>query len=205
MTARTTAGAILLFVLAALAGATASAQTLGEIAKKEEERRKAIKSQGKVYTNDTVRGEPGRPAATSPASPAEASSVPPPPPAAAPSPSGVAPAPVAAGERAPQARETASPDGPRDAAYWRQRIQAARDALDRSQTFAEALQSRINALSADFVARDDPAQRAVIGNDRQKALAELDRVKLEIQQHSMAIVAVQDEARRANVPPGWLR
>jgi hypothetical protein len=90
-------------------------------------------------------------------------------------------------------------------AYWRKRIQGQRDALARAQIFAEALQSRINALSADFVARDDPAQRAVIASDRQKALAELDRVKQEIGQFTKAIAATQDEARRAGVPAGWLR
>ena len=36
------------------------------------------------------------------------------------------------------------------------------------------MQTRINALTTDFVNRDDPAQRAVIEHDRQKALAELD-------------------------------
>ena len=90
-------------------------------------------------------------------------------------------------------------------AYWKKRIQAQRDELARAEMFADALQTRINVLSADFVARDDPAQRAVIATDRQKALAELDRVKQEIVQHTKTIAGIQDEARRANVPPGWLR
>ena len=37
----------------------------------------------------------------------------------------------------------------------------------------EALQSRVNALSTDFVNRDDPFQRAKIAEDRQKALSEM--------------------------------
>jgi hypothetical protein len=41
--------------------------------------------------------------------------------------------------------------------------------------------------------------------ERTKALAELDRVKLEIQQHQKAITTIQDEARRAGVPAGWVR
>ena len=89
--------------------------------------------------------------------------------------------------------------------YWRGRIDAARTALARAQTFADALQSRINALSADFVNRDDPAQRDVIAADRQKALAELDRVKKEIAAAQKAIADIQEEARRAGVPPGWVR
>ena len=70
---------------------------------------------------------------------------------------------------------------------------------------AVALQSQINGLTADFAARDDPAQRAKVGTDRQKALTELDRVKKEIQQHTKALADLQEEARRAGVPPGWLR
>jgi hypothetical protein len=84
-------------------------------------------------------------------------------------------------------------------------MQAARDQLARAQIFADALQTRINVLTADFTARDDPAQRAVIFNDRQKALAELERVKQEIALFTKGIADVQEQARRANVPPGWLR
>ena len=63
----------------------------------------------------------------------------------------------------------------RDQAYWSARINAARSALERSKIFADALQSRINALTTDFVNRDDPAQRAQLGLERQRALAELDK------------------------------
>ena len=78
-------------------------------------------------------------------------------------------------------------------------------ALERAKTFAEALQSRINALNTDFVNRDDPAQRNVVAADRNKALAEMDRVKKEIEQHTKAIAGIQEEARRAGVPAGWVR
>ena len=88
---------------------------------------------------------------------------------------------------------------------WRGKLEGARTALTRAQLFQDALQSRINALSTDFVNRDDPAQRAVIAADRQKALAELDRVKQEIAQNQKAIVAIQEEGRRAGAPAGWLR
>jgi nucleotide-binding universal stress UspA family protein len=84
-------------------------------------------------------------------------------------------------------------------------MQGARDALQRAEVFAEALQSRINGLTADFTARDDPAQRSAVGVDRQKALAELDRAKNEIVQQTKAIADIQEEARKAGVPPGWLR
>ena len=178
---------------------SASAQSLGELARREEARRKAIKSSGKVYTNDSVRSEPAPAVAAAPATAAPASSAP----ATPPSPSGAQPS--AAGDKDKQATPPAAADPKKDEASWRKRVQAERDALQRAQTFADALQSRINGLSTDFAARDDPAQRATISTDRQKALAELDRVKQEIQQHTKALAGIQEEARKAGVPAGWVR
>ena len=67
------------------------------------------------------------------------------------------------------------------------------------------MQSRINALTTDFVNRDDPAQRAVIADDRQKAIAELERLARANVDGTKAIADIEEEARRAGVPPGWLR
>ncbi len=191
MSYRLAAGGLML--VAGIA-ATADAQSLADLARKEEARRQAIKTPAKVYTNEDIRGGavPTPPAVSTPAAPT----------AASPAGENRTPAPASAGA-APAAPDAAGVT--KGEADWRKRIQAERDALARAQIFAEALQSRINALSADFVARDDPAQRAVIATDRQKALAELDRVKQDIAQFTKAIAATQDEARRAGVPPGWLR
>jgi hypothetical protein len=71
--------------------------------------------------------------------------------------------------------------------------------------FRDALQARINGLTADFTARDDPYQRAQVADDRQKAIAELTRVNTEITNGGKRIADIEDEARRAGVPPGWIR
>jgi len=164
--------------------APAAAQSLGEMAKKEEARRKAVKTPGKVLTNDTIRSIPVPSAGAVPAS----ASTP------------------GKGSDASADKKAKPEDDPKaKEAAWRKRMQGARDALRRAEVFAEALQSRINGLTADFTARDDPAQRAAVANERQKALAELDRVKNEIVQQTKAIADIQDEARKASVPPGWLR
>ncbi len=178
-------GAVALLLVAA----ALSAQSLGDVAKQEAERRKNIKTTGKVYTNDNVRTD-------------STSAAPAPVQAAQPQTS-TATAPPAA--NSPQAGAPAKTDDPKTEPYWKKRITAARDSLSRAQTFAEALQTRINTLSADFVNRDDPAQRSVIGADRQKATDELARVQGEITQYQKAITDIQDEARRANVPAGWVR
>jgi hypothetical protein len=69
----------------------------------------------------------------------------------------------------------------------------------------DAMQTRINALNTDFVNRDDPAQRSVIERDRQRALSELTRLKQAVVDGKKAVADLEEEARRAGVPPGWLR
>src|SRR6266496_2100964 len=49
---------------------------------------------------------------------------------------------------------------------------AARAALERDQLLLDALQSRINTLTADASARDDPAQRAQLYDQRTRVLTE---------------------------------
>ena len=93
----------------------------------------------------------------------------------------------------------------KEEAQWRERIQNERDLLDRSKSFADALQSRINALNTDFVNRDDPQQRAKIAADRDKALSDLERTKKEIDEHTKNITKIQEDARRAGAPAGWVR
>lgn len=180
--------------------ASVSAQTLADIAKKEEERRKNTPASGKVYTNKDLGAVPP-------------GSAPPPPPASA----SAAPA-----DAKPDAKADAAKEGDKSAAgdkagadkdkapvkdqkYWRERMKAALEAADRDQTLADAMQSRINALTTDFVNRDDPAQRAIVARDRERALTELERLKKQIADDKKAISDLEEEARRAGVPPGWLR
>jgi hypothetical protein len=174
----------------------ASAQSLGDVGRDEEARRKDLKQPSKVYTNKDLGSVP-------PASPE----------AAKPSTLPSTPAPAektdskAAGKdvKDGDAGSSDAKDKTKDQAYWSGRMKGLVTQLERDQTFAEALQSRINALTADFSARDDPAQRAAIGRDRQKALDELARLKTTIETDKKAVADLQDEARRAGVPPGWLR
>jgi hypothetical protein len=178
--------AILLGV-ALLAGTSVRAQqtpTLGELALKEQERRKALKASGagKALTNqDLPRGTPpAAPPAAAPATPATGAAAKP--------------------------EEPPKPEAPpKDEAWWKQRMNQEREALRRNEMFAEALQTRINSLTNDFASRDDPYQRAVIAEDRAKAVLELDRVKGEIEQARKKIADIEEEARKAGVAPGWLR
>ena len=162
----------------------ASAQTLGDVARKEEERRKEVKAPSKVYTNDNLKPDTSSP----------------PPPAAVPA------SPTSAADASKPATAPAVTDAQaKDEMFWKKRIAAARDALERAKTFAGALQVQINSLNADFTSRDDPAQRARVGADRDKALAQLDRLQKEITDDTKAIATIQEEARKAGAPAAWVR
>jgi hypothetical protein len=171
-----------LVVLVLPALASAQRPTLGEVARKEQERRKAAKSSEKVLTNKDL-----------------------PPAAAKPVPAPGTGTPVRGTAAAPEQKPDSTIDEQKDEAWWRERITQTREGLRRSESFLEALQTRVNVLSADFTSRDDPVQRARIGEDRQKALAEMDRVSGEIAMFKKQIADIEEEARKAGVPPGWLR
>jgi hypothetical protein len=179
--------------VAAVFSASAAAQTpaLGDVAKKEAERRKSLPPAGKVYTNKDLPESARKPAPA-----------PPPPGTAAPA----EPADSAAPQKGAEEPKAAEPQGePKDEAWWNGRISEAREALRRNEMFAEALQSRINALTRDFTnAYNAPRQRQ-IGQQRAEALAELNRVTQDIEAGKKRIADIEEEARQAGVPPGWLR
>ncbi len=175
-------------------GAAQAPPSIAEMARQEQARRKALKGTSKVYTDKDVKR-----AAPAPGGAAPASSTP-----AAPTPSTPSTPPPAATPDA-QAPPAQAEESGKDETWWKSRMNQARENLRRNEAFAEALQSRVNGLTGDFASRDDPYQRAKIGEDRQKAIAELDRVKAEIEQAKKQIVDIEEEARRAGVPPGWIR
>lgn len=92
-----------------------------------------------------------------------------------------------------------------DEAGWRKKMAAARDALEQDQVLADAMQSRVNSLTADSVNRDDPAQRAELLRQRDRALLELERLTKQIEKDKLAITAIEDDARKKGIPPGWIR
>ena len=204
---------ILLCVLATTPGLSAQ---LGSVAKKEAERRKTAPS-GKVYTNDSLSPAPepsSRPATSgSDAAPPASSSSDTDKSATATSDKSATDkstteksAADATDKAAPAKQVSADPaERKKEEAEWRERIKNEREALDRAKSYADALQIKINALNTDFVNRDDPVQRAAIAAERDKSLAEMDRLKKEIAEHTKKIAAIQEDARRAGAPAGWVR
>jgi hypothetical protein len=178
------------------------AQSLGDLAKKEQERRKTSPPAAKTYTNEDLKRLTPMPGGETPSKAGDA---------AKPGDAAKAGDSAKVGDSAKPTE--IKPDAPaagdavavKDEKYWRGRISAVKEEIRRNELFRDALQTRINALSADFAGRDDPAQRAKIGDDRQKAIAEMARVNEEIAKATKGIADIEEEARRAGVPPGWLR
>jgi len=193
----------IVIILLALAswGSAASAQSLADVARAEEARRKTAKTPAKVYTNDDLKtiGDSAAPPAPSASAPASASK-----PASGAAGDAKTGDPKAAEAKAAEAKKTQGA-GQRDEKFWRERITSARTSLARSKAFVEALQSQINGLYTEFVNMGDPAKRAVIEKKRLEAIAEQDRLKNDIDAQTKAITAIEEEARREGVPAGWLR
>ena len=196
MKRHTLPGSVVVFAIAVgLSGSpAASGQTLGEVAKKEAERRKAQPQTGKVYTNKDLPASAQKPATANPSTET---------PAQTPT------DPVAAATEQKAEDGKAPGDKPqgdqKDQAYWKDRMATAREELRRSEMFAEALQTRVNTLNKDFNSRDNPAQRSAIGADRTEALNELTRVKQDVERGKKQVTDIEEEARKAGVPPGWVR
>jgi len=187
---------VMMSVLAIGTPLHSEAQSLAGVARAEQDRRKTAPRAEKVYTNENLRPDPHAPTPRPP----PASSAP----TSNPTPQ-ISVVPLSPDQSTPTSTEASAVKPAADEKTWRARITAARERLQRSQLFVESLQSRINALTTDFVSRDDPAQRALIDQDRRRSLAELERVKGEIIEQTKAIADIEEEARKAGVPPGWLR
>lgn len=165
--------------------------SLGEASFREAVRRHHTSASTRVVTDASLGPAPVRVAA-------------PPPPVVADAPAVVAVA-SAEPDKSKSAPDKSKAEPNKGAAWWQKRITTAREAVARDRLLVAALESRVNALANDIASRDDPEYRALLITARQQALAELDRLKTQIDDGAAAIVAIQDEARKAGVPPGWIR
>jgi hypothetical protein len=185
-----------LLALPALAVAQSSQPSLAEIARKEAERRKTAKEAKIVITDMNLPESARKPAST--AAPADANH------------------PAHAGEQKPAAAAGAAPGGDASAkpaapagdqgeAFWRGKITQAREELRRNEVFLQALQTRVNSLATDYFGRDDPYQKMKLADERQQAIQEMEKVKADIESSKKQVADIEEEARKAGVPPGWLR
>jgi hypothetical protein len=177
----------------AAAAQVSSTVSLAEVARKEVERRKTAQKATRVITNANLgANEVDLPPRAMPSFAGSANA----------SPSNTSPgSPTIPGGQAGPAPAA----GGKDQAFWQGRLKTALDDLNRTQMFADSLQTKINSLRTDFVNRDNRVEREKIQQDLNTSLAELERLNKEINEKRKAVAAVEEEARKAGVPPGWMR
>jgi type IV secretory pathway VirB10-like protein len=163
----------------------AAEQSLAEVARNAEAARNASaeRPRARVYTNkdlaavDRVVPVPAASNATAPA-----------PKPAPPAPSGDVPRPDVKGE-----------------AYWRDRMRPLRERLDRARAVADDTKRQADALMRSA---DRCFQIGVVCADYTESLRLAEAHKALVQDVASAereVAALEEEARRAGVPPGWLR
>ena len=179
-----------------------AAQGLGDASKKEKERREQTKApKAKTYTQEDL---PTLPPVANEAEPSSGDSAPP---AAAsrpaPSREEEAAPPAATGDPIFQEEAPSDSEGSArgDETLWRGRVAQARARVDRARQRHQTLAGLNLVPGYEY---QDERGRTVIGSVEQlqgmtaAAKAELDAAE-------KALADVLEEARRANVPPGWLR
>jgi hypothetical protein len=186
-------------VLTLVTWLTSPPTSLAEISQREAMRKSLTAKSAGSYTNENLRPDmfPVRLAEPTAAPPAEGSIA---------GMATAAPATTASGvTMVPASASSAPKNATMDEKAWRARMGDARATLERNQGLVEALQTRVNSLQTDVVMRDDPAQQAALRQTLAKTLSELERLKAQVTADQKAISDIQTEARKANVPPGWVR
>jgi hypothetical protein len=174
-------------VLAVVAWLTAPPTSLGDIAQREAVRRLAAPKATVTLSNIGLPTEP---------EPASSVTLPPPP---------VADPDVAAPPDPPVPPGADAKEEKKDEKWWRERVASAREAIDQGVAAVMTIQTRINKLESDAVNLDDPAQQARARTELAEAIVELRKTNEKIEADRRALAAIQGEARRLNVPAGWVR
>jgi len=182
-------------LLAAFA-AGGSAQSLAELAKKEKERRAAIKTEAKVINNEKAAQAVGSVSAAQP-------------------PGTDAEKPAAAGETKPAAEpgtEKARPvtDEPvdfqgRTESYWRQTFADARKRVAELENQTNVIVLKLTDLQNQFYREANGFKQQTIQREIQKTLFEQDKTKENLAQAKADLVDLEREARKSGALPGWFR
>ena len=162
--------------------------TLAEVAKKEKERRAKLKA-SKTFTNKDV--EEWKAKQKSSGALIEGESAAP------------------AGEGQTAESETAQPSKEGDVSnneeYWRKKAQDADERLKKAEEKVNGVQSDINALNRAWYSGDMDDQRRQVEYERGKRLEDIETAKKELEEAKQAQEGLEDEARQAGAPPGWVR
>jgi hypothetical protein len=189
------AAGVVMMVMAVPAGA----QSLAEIAKKEADRRAAVATPGKVYTNDNLIPDFTTPPQPPPAAPEVAAAEP------GPAPAGADPAsvPVHAGADppapdregvTPRELQESQPDDDKDEEFWRGQARLIRGRVADQNARIAGLRER----ASSFPPGAADAEKALVEQTLQKAIADLAYLNEEW-------LRFERSARERKIPDHWIR
>jgi hypothetical protein len=158
----------------------AGAQSLADVARKEEARRQKLAAPAKVYTDaDVQKFAQATPAAQTAATTVTALDA----------------------NGKPLGQQAAAQGLPADEAGWRARLQSARDGIDRNRLLLSALEQQSRAAAR----RAGVPEGEEAPDDRSGRAAEIKRLKAEMDTFRATLANAEEDARKAGVPPGWVR
>ena len=103
------------------------------------------------------------------------------------------------------ARTTTETAEPRDESWWRVRVATIRRTIARDEEEVVSLELEIRRLDGQAISRDDPAQQASLRTQANDARSELEKRRADLQSTRRELAKLLEEARRLDIPPGWLR
>ncbi len=179
-----------------MAATSAPSQSLGELGKKEKERREKIKQDVKVLTNqdaDKFKNAPittGTPATTSDSSADDAKTA----------------APATAEDKPAKSPE----EEPRDIkgrteGFWRQTLADARQKIKELENKGNVLTLRLSDLQTQFYRESDGFKQQDIQREIQKTFYEQDLNKQNQEAAKAQLADLENEARKSGALPGWLQ
>ena len=176
---------------------SAYAQSLGELAKKEKERREKVTDESKVVTNDDLSKFKNAPVATGVLPPRSAEQKP------AKGMTGVEAKSAAAGAASKNSDEPVDLQG-RPESFWRQTLGEARQRLTELENELAVSVLRINELRRRFFSTDDGFRRQAVQWELQKTVIQRDLDKEELEKAKARLEELEKEARRSGALPGWI-
>lgn len=107
------------------------------------------------------------------------------------------------------AEETPEPqaeDKTNDEEYWKGRYNETAEDLRAAEEKLQKLQEEMNGLRIAFYAEQDGvAGRPKINSEIERQFEEIEAAKKKVEDSKQALENLEEEARKAGVPPGWVR
>jgi hypothetical protein len=180
---------ILVLLFAASVASVAAAQSLGDMAQKEKERRAQVKVTVKTITNDdtskyragsVTTGSVSKPAAENPKAEGQQ-----------------------AASKAEKSDEPVDLQG-RPESYWRQTLYDANKRVTDLENGANVITLKIADLQNQFYRESDGFKQQAIQRDLQKTFFEQDLNKENLAKAKQSLQELEIEARKSGALPGWL-